>query len=105
MHDFLREHGGEMTNMLYTEWNLDDALRVCKEESIEEGIEKGIEKGIKEGIGIGKAEGVKEGKAEGKAEGIDATITAYRALGEGKSAEEAALLSGLPLEKVEKLLR
>jgi len=31
--------------MLFTEWNLDDALEVRYEEGVEDGIEKGIEKG------------------------------------------------------------
>jgi flagellar biosynthesis/type III secretory pathway protein FliH len=35
--------------MLATEWNLDDAIKVAREEAREEGIEKGIEKGREEG--------------------------------------------------------
>lgn len=41
MVDFIREHGSEVRNMLYTEFNLNDALEVWKEEGIEEGIELG----------------------------------------------------------------
>lgn len=48
--DFLREHGTEAVNMLFTEFNMEDALEVRFEE--------------------GKAEGKVEGKAEGKAECI-----------------------------------
>jgi len=44
-HDILREflklHGGEVLNMLYTEWNWDDALAVRYEEGQEDGMEKG----------------------------------------------------------------
>jgi hypothetical protein len=42
--DFLRTYSGEVINMLTTEFKLEDALQVWKEEGIEEGIEKGIEK-------------------------------------------------------------
>ena len=52
-HDILKEflelHAGEVLNMLYTEWNMDDALAVRYEEGHEEGIEEGIEKGREEG--------------------------------------------------------
>jgi len=44
-HDILREflklHASEVLNMLYTEWNMDDALAVRFEEGLDEGIEKG----------------------------------------------------------------
>jgi predicted transposase/invertase (TIGR01784 family) len=40
-HDILREflelHATEVLNMLYTEWNMDDALAVAREEGLEEG--------------------------------------------------------------------
>ena len=42
--------------MLYTEWNLDDAIAVAREEGMEEGMEKGMEKG--------KVEGKEEGRLE-----------------------------------------
>jgi predicted transposase/invertase (TIGR01784 family) len=49
-HDILKEflelHAGEVLNMLYTEWNMDDALAVRYEEGHEEGLEEGIEKGL-----------------------------------------------------------
>ena len=44
-HDILREflklHASEVLNMLYAEWNWDDALAVRYEEGIEEGLTKG----------------------------------------------------------------
>jgi predicted transposase/invertase (TIGR01784 family) len=43
--DFLKQHGTEVINMLMSEWNMEDALRIRAEEAKEEGIEKGIEKG------------------------------------------------------------
>jgi flagellar biosynthesis/type III secretory pathway protein FliH len=45
-------------DMLYTEWNWDDALAVQREEGWEEGreegLEEGLEKGREEGLGKGK---------------------------------------------------
>jgi len=57
---FLEKYASEVVNMLSTEWNLDDAIEVAKEEAIEDGIEIGTEKGI----GIGRNEGRKENRAE-----------------------------------------
>ena len=42
--EFLKLHAGEVLNMLYTEWNLDDAIAVAREEAREDGIEEGMEK-------------------------------------------------------------
>ena len=57
-HDILREflklHAGEVLNMLYTEWNWDDAFAVAREEAREEGMEKGMEKGIEKGMEKGR---------------------------------------------------
>ena len=48
-HDILKEtlekHSAEVFNMLYTEWNLDDAKQVWYEEGMEKGMEKGMERG------------------------------------------------------------
>jgi hypothetical protein len=46
--DFLDLHSSEVFNMLFTEWNWDDALAVRFEEGLEEGREKGREKGREE---------------------------------------------------------
>jgi len=47
-HDILREflklHAGEVLNMLYAEWNLDDAIAFARKEAREDGIEEGKEK-------------------------------------------------------------
>jgi predicted transposase/invertase (TIGR01784 family) len=55
--DFLKQHGTEVINMLMTEWNMEDALRIRAEEAKEEGKEEGIKEGKEEGI----KEGIKEG--------------------------------------------
>jgi len=41
---FLEKHASEVLNMLFTEWNLDDAIAVAREEALEDGIEIGCEK-------------------------------------------------------------
>jgi predicted transposase/invertase (TIGR01784 family) len=44
----LKKNGSEVSNMLYTEWNWDDALAVRYEEGREEGWEEGREEGREE---------------------------------------------------------
>jgi len=46
---FLEKHSTEVQNMLFTEWNWDDALAVRYEEGKEEGWEKGKEEGLEKG--------------------------------------------------------
>ena len=48
--------------MLYTQFNMDDALDVRYEEGVEDGYEKGITAGRAEGIAAGRAEGIAEGE-------------------------------------------
>ena len=54
MTDFLKEHGTEAVNMLFTEFNMEDALDVRFEEGQKEGLKEGIKEGIKEGQLQGK---------------------------------------------------
>ena len=51
--EFVRKYGSEVVNMLFTQFNMDDALEV----RYEEGREDGIEQGRKEGKEEGKEEG------------------------------------------------
>jgi ATP-dependent Lon protease len=53
---FLKEHGSEVENMLFTEWNWDDALAVRYEEGVEEGVAIGEERGVARGIATGRGE-------------------------------------------------
>lgn len=39
--DFVKKHGSEVINMLFTQFNMDDALEVRFEEGVEEGREEG----------------------------------------------------------------
>jgi hypothetical protein len=47
---FFEEHGSEVVNMLLSEWKLEEALVVEREEGWEEGLEKGREEGQKDAI-------------------------------------------------------
>jgi hypothetical protein len=100
MDDFLKRHGSEVSNMLYTEWNWDDALRISKEEGVEEGIEIGEQRGI----GIGEQRGEQRGIEIGEQRGVEQAAKAIRALAAGKTPEEAARVSGLSPDAVKKLM-
>ncbi len=49
MQPFLLKHSSEVENMLLSEWNWDEALRIEHEEALEEGMKKGMEKGMEKG--------------------------------------------------------
>ncbi len=72
--DFLREHGTEAVNMLFTEFNVEDALEVRGEEKFAEG----------------KLEGKLEGIAEGKAASV---LELLEALGEVPAGIREAILN------------
>ncbi|MDR2864458.1 MAG: hypothetical protein LBV68_02480 [Spirochaetaceae bacterium] len=82
--DFLEENSTEVNNMLFTEWNWDDALEVAREEGLEEGIAKGRGEGREEGIEKGREEGIEVGR--GREEGIDSF---YELLEQGYTPKEA----------------
>lgn len=48
--EYLEAAGSEVFNMLYTEFNLEDALKVQREEVFEEAFEEGMEKGMEKGM-------------------------------------------------------
>jgi flagellar biosynthesis/type III secretory pathway protein FliH len=47
--EYLKANGSEVINMLLTEWNTEDAIRVRSQEAWEDGIKLGEERGIKLG--------------------------------------------------------
>jgi predicted transposase/invertase (TIGR01784 family) len=67
--------------MLLTEWNLEEAKVVWREEGIEEGMEKGMEKGMEEGI----------------------VAVARNALAEGASVEFIQKITGLDREAIQSI--
>lgn len=56
--EFLKEHGTEAVNMLFTEFNVEDALEVRGEEKFAEGFQTGINQGKNQGILEGKQEAI-----------------------------------------------
>jgi len=96
-HDILKEflelHAGEVLNMLYTEWNMDDAIAVAREEGKEEGIEKGREEGLEEGIEKGREEGLEAAKES----------IARNLLAEGSTPDFIQKITGLDIETIENL--
>ena len=57
MKEFLELHGSEVSNMLLSEWNMDEALEVTQEEAFADGVEYGLERGIEQGMNLGVAQG------------------------------------------------
>lgn len=45
MSDFVREHGSEAVNMLFTQFNMEDALEANYEEGYEDGVQAGAKRG------------------------------------------------------------
>jgi flagellar biosynthesis/type III secretory pathway protein FliH len=56
----LEKHGSEVLNMLFTEWNQDDAIAVAREEALEDGIEIGMEEGMERGMERGMEKGIEK---------------------------------------------
>jgi predicted transposase/invertase (TIGR01784 family) len=65
LQDFLELHSSEVFNMLFTEWNWDDALAVRFEEGREEGRERGLEEGLEKGLEKGREEIARNALAKG----------------------------------------
>jgi len=43
--EYMERHAEEVLNMRITDWNLEDALAVTREEALEDGFERGLERG------------------------------------------------------------
>jgi len=87
---FLKLHAAEVLGMLFTEWNLDDAIAVAREEALEDGFEKGMAEGRVEGF----EEGIAEGRTDEKLE------IARNLLSEGSTPEFVRKITGLDLETI-----
>jgi hypothetical protein len=83
--EFLEIHASEVLNMLLTEWNIEDAKEVWREEALEEGLEKGRE------------EGLEKGREESY------RTIAMNALAEGATPEFVQKITGLDLETIKQL--
>jgi hypothetical protein len=90
LQDYLEVHGGEVVSILYTEFNMDDALEVAWEEGFERGVERGDKQGFERGYKIGfnrwKQEVVKKLKATSML-----------------SSEQISEITGLSVDEIEKL--
>jgi predicted transposase/invertase (TIGR01784 family) len=99
MREFLKKHGSEVHNMLFTEFNIDDAKLIWQEEAREDGVEEGIQKGIQKGRKEGRKEGLEEGIKKGVAD------SALKMLRKGMTPQAVADYLDLPIEKVRTLAR
>jgi predicted transposase/invertase (TIGR01784 family) len=79
--------------MLMTEWKLEDALVVEREEGREEGLERGREEGLERGREEGREEGLERGREE----------TARNLLKKGWSIEETAEIVDLGIDRLRDL--
>lgn len=61
MVDFIQKHGSEVRNMLFTQFNLEDAKEVWREEAYEEGMEAGLRDGKQLGLQQGLQQGIQQG--------------------------------------------
>ena len=65
--EFVRRHGSEAVNMLFTQFNLEDAKKIWQEEAYEDGEEAGIQKGIQQGEKINLIKQIQRKMQKGKA--------------------------------------
>jgi hypothetical protein len=86
LREFLKLHASEVLGMLFTEWNLDDAIAVAREEAMEDGLEKG------------RAEGLDEGRVEGRTD--EKLQIARNLLAKGMTPEFVHDITGLDLETI-----
>jgi len=69
------------------------------------GIEKGIQQGVKQGIEQGLKQGIKQGMKQGRQEGIEEgkLDVVKRMLAKGYDVDTIHELTGLPMEKIERM--
>lgn len=101
MKEFLELHGSEVSNMLLSEWNMDEALEVTQEEAFADGVEYGLERGIEQGLERGIEQGLERGVAQGETAEREKNI---RALRRKLSAEDIAETLEVPLDYVLKVM-
>jgi predicted transposase/invertase (TIGR01784 family) len=72
--EFLTEHGSEVENMLFHEWNWDEALEVRYDEGVAIGKEEGIAIGETRGIALGETKGLLHTARNMKAKGFNTAV-------------------------------
>ena len=93
MKEFLELHGSEVSNMLLSEWNMDEALEVTQEEAFADGVEYGLEQGLEQGMELGVAQGETAEREKN-----------IRAFGEILPPDKIASTLGVPLDYVLKVM-
>ena len=79
--------------MLYTEWNLEDACEIIREESLAKGLARGRQEGIEQGL--------TQGLERGRQEGIEKAVRVLKGV---LPPEVIAERFELPLEDVLRIL-
>ena len=74
MKEFLELHGSEVSNMLLSEWNMDEALEVAKEEGMEEAFADGVEYGLEQGQEVEREKNIQALRRKLSAEDIAETL-------------------------------
>ena len=94
------ETRNKVLEKMTTERDLRNQMAYARKEAIEEGHAEGLAKGLAEGLEKGLEKGLAEGRAEGRAEGEKAKALeiAARLIENGMTKEEAADLTGIPVE-------
>ena len=101
MKEFLELHGSEVSNMLLSEWNMDEALEVTQEEAFADGVEYGLKRGIEQGLEQGLEQGMELGVAQGETAEREKIIRTMR---KKLSAEDIAETLEVPLDYVLKVM-
>jgi len=87
LREYMEQHAEEVLNMRITDWNLEDALAVEREEGMEDGFKRGREEGLSEGLQRGRNDEKRE--------------TARKLKAIGLSPEQIAEVTGLPQDELE----
>ena len=99
MKEFLRQHEGEVLDMVNFEWKQKDFEEAILEEGMERGRAEGMERGRAEGMERGRAEGMERGREQGK---VDIVLEMLR---DKLPLETIARVSKFSLERVQELGR
>ena len=97
--DFLREQGGRIVSILLTEFDLDVAKKVWREEALEEGMERGMKEGMERGMEKGMERGMEKGMEKGQIK------MAKIMLANREPMEKIVMYTGLSCEKIENMRR
>jgi len=98
---FLANHASEVMNMLTTEFKMEDAIEVWKEEGREEGLAVGLAKGEAKGLAKGEAKGEAKGLVKGEAKAFSLILPKLKEL--GMSVEDIEKIASLQVHEATKV--